>query len=218
MAKCEEGRSLRAGCPGEGQHTGPGGWLQHVTEEPRGLGTGRAILSPALARSTFEAARGGLWKEDSLPRAIGVGVRHHFLQTRAWHSGSWGTPSTPSARGSDPSLASVRPLLASPWQAPGAPRWCRESLSEPPASQGARKVPPCPLAGPDHAGQSLQQPLCNAPALRQWPGHVHLPLVPARLRGACSKPRLDGHLEASLYRSPGPFLSPVSSPGPTLQG
>lgn len=139
-ATCEEGRGLRAGCPGEGQHTGPGGWPQCVTEEPRGLGVYGAILSSALARHAFEAAQGGLWKKDSHPRTIGVGVRHPSCSRGLGTLGAGAPLSTPLAWGSPPSLASPRPLLASPWQAPGVPRWCRESVSAT-SQPGSQEVP-----------------------------------------------------------------------------
>lgn len=139
-ATCEEGRGLRAGCPGEGQRTGPGGWPQCVTEEPRGLGVYGAILSSALARRAFEAAQGGLWKKDSHPRTIGVGVRHPSCSRGLGTLGAGAPLSTPLAWGSPPSLASPRPLLASPWQAPGVPRWCRESVSAT-SQPGSQEVP-----------------------------------------------------------------------------
>lgn len=140
-ATCEEGRGLRTGCPGEGQCTGPGGWPQCVTEEPRGLGADRAILSSALVRCAFEAAQGGLWKEDSHPRAIGVGVRHPSCSRGLGTLGAGAPLSTPLAWGSPPSLASPRPLLASPWQAPGAPRWCKVSECHQPASESGSSHP-----------------------------------------------------------------------------
>lgn len=134
-AKCEEGRGLGTGCPGEGQHRGPGGW-------PRGLGAGRAFLpqSSAWARSTFEAAQGGLWEEDSLPRAVGVGVRQHLPQSRARHSGSWGAFSAPLAWG--PRLPWRQQGLS--WLPPRSPRSPQvvQSLSVPPGSQEGPALPP----------------------------------------------------------------------------
>ena len=108
-----------------------------------GAGGGQGHPELGFSKKHFEAARGGLWKEDSLPRAIGVGVRHHLLQTRARHSGS-GAPPHPLGLGFVPSPGVSAASPGFSLAGPRSPRWCRVTAraSSQPGSQEGPTLPP----------------------------------------------------------------------------
>lgn len=121
---------------------------------------------------------------------------------------------SPLGLGSTPSLAPARPLLAPPSQ-PQEPPGGAVTVSAARQPGGPRPAP----AGQDHTGQRLQQPLYNAPTLRQGSRACPPAPGPRWTEGRLQQAQAGrASLQRPLCRSPGPLPSPLSSPGPAPWG
>lgn len=209
-AKCEEGRRPGRGVPGR-DSCGARRVAPACDRRASGAG-GRA--GPSCFRAQLEReALLRLLKVGSgrktASRAIGVGGGTTSRRPGLGTLGAGAPFSAPSAWGPpSPGVSEASWLLP---RAPEPPDGAASASSQP----GSQEGPTLPPGRPAHAGQRLQQPLCNAPTLEA--GVQACPPVPGprRTEGASASPGWIGKsLQRPLCRSPGPSRAPSPAPAP----